>query len=109
VIEYVKGNQEILSAVRRGNYLYVTKIPYDPGKWLEEDDPVRKRYLACHCPLARESILSGDVKIPGDWCYCSGGFQKRMFDVLFNEFTEVELLESVLAGDDRCRFRIRLP
>jgi predicted hydrocarbon binding protein len=32
-----------------------------------------------------------------------------MFDVIFEEPTEVELLESVLAGDDRCRFRIKIP
>lgn len=109
VVELVRCNREMLSAVRKGDYLYLTKIPYAPAEWLSEEDPVRKRYLYCHCPLARESILMEDEDIPGDWCYCSGGFQKRMFDVLFNEFTEVELLESVLAGDDRCRFRIRLP
>lgn len=109
VVELVRGNQEMLSAVRKGDYLYVTKIPYAPKDWLTEDDPLRKRYLACHCPLAREAILMEDSDIPMDWCYCSGGFQKRMFDVLFNEFTEVEVLQSVLAGDDRCRFRIRLP
>jgi hypothetical protein len=109
VVELVRGNQEMLSAVRKGDYVYMTKIPYAPMDWLMEDDPVRKRYLACHCPLAREAILMEDMDIPKDWCYCSGGFHKWMFDVLFNELTEVEVLESVLAGDSRCRFRVRLP
>ncbi len=109
VVELVKNDQELLSAVRKGDYLYFTKIPYAPKDWLIESDPVRKRYLACHCPLARGAILREDMDIPMDWCYCSGGFHKWMYDVLFNELTEVEVLESVLAGDDRCRFRIRLP
>jgi hypothetical protein len=109
IIDLVKGNQEILSAVREGEYLYITKIPYSPGKWSSAQDDRMKRYYACHCPLAREAIVMEGVDIPRDWCYCSGGFTKYMFDVLFDEPTEVELLESVLSGDTSCRFRIRLP
>ena len=109
VIELVKGNQEILSAVRKGNYLYVTKIPYSPKDWLRETDSLMKRYYACHCPLAREAIILQNPEIPLDWCYCSGGFAKLMFDVVFGESTEVEVLQSVLAGDSVCRFRIKLP
>ncbi len=109
VIDLVKGNQEILSAVRDGEYLYVTKIPYSPKDWLKETDSLMKRYYACHCPLAREAIIMNGPDIPMDWCYCSGGFQKLMFDVVFGESTEVEVLQSVLAGDPVCRFRILLP
>jgi len=109
VIDLVKGNQEILSAVRKGEYLYITKIPYSPKYWLNEKDSLMKRYYACHCPLAREAIIMNDTEIPMDWCYCSGGFAKLMFDVVFGEPTEVEVLKSVLAGDDICRFRIKLP
>ena len=51
VIELVKGNQEFLSAVRDGDYLYVTKIPYSPKEWLAETDDLMKRYYAYHCPI----------------------------------------------------------
>jgi hypothetical protein len=109
VVEFVKGNQEVLSAVRDGKYLYMTKIPYAPDAWLKESDPMIKRYLACHCPLARAALITSEPRIPMDWCYCSGGFEKLMFDVVFDEPTEVEVLESVLAGDPRCRFRVKIP
>jgi hypothetical protein len=109
VVEMVRENQEMLSAVRKGDYLYSTKIPYAPADWLAETDSARKRYYACHCPLARASILTGRPGIPSDWCYCSGGFHKLKFDVIFDRPTEVEVLETVLAGDDRCRFRVRIP
>ena len=109
IVEFVKGNQEVLSAVRDGEYLYITKFPYAPKDWLAETDPVMKRYYGCHCPLARAAIIEGKPVIPLDWCYCSGGFAKLKFDVVFGEPTEVEVLESVLAGDDRCRFRVKIP
>ncbi|MFH1311604.1 MAG: hypothetical protein ABIJ00_00080 [Candidatus Eisenbacteria bacterium] len=109
IVEFVRGNQEVLSAVRDGEYLYITKFPYAPRDWLEETDPVMKRYYGCHCPLARAAIIEGKPNIPLDWCYCSGGYTKLKFDVVFEEPTEVEVLESVLAGDDRCRFRVKIP
>jgi hypothetical protein len=109
VVALVRGNQEILSGVRRGDRIYVTKIPYDPKGWLAERDPLRRRYLACHCPLARESIISGRDRVPGTWCYCSAGFEKLQFEAAFGEELAVELLESVLAGGDRCRFAITIP
>jgi len=68
-----------------------------------------KRYHACHCPLARASILEGDPDISPTWCYCSGGFEKFQFDVIFDEDVGVEVLESALAGDQRCRFAVRIP
>ena len=109
VVELVRGNQEMLSAVRDGGWLYETKIPFAPADWLVEEDPTMKRFYACHCPLARSAIISGGVELPLDWCYCSGGYGKWRFDVLFGVETEVEVLESALAGSDRCRFRVRIP
>jgi len=108
VVEFVRANQEILSAIHDGDRLYITKIPYATPEFLQERDPRRKRHYACHCPLARESILMSDLEIPPDWCYCSGGFQKLMFDVVFAQDHDVELLESVLRGDMRCRFAIKI-
>ena len=107
-VEYVRKNQEVLSGVRDGNWIYITKFPYAPQNWLNEKELQMKRYYMCHCPLARAAILAED-NVPMDWCYCSGGFEKLMFDVVFEEDTEVEVLESALGGSTRCRFRVRIP
>jgi hypothetical protein len=109
VVEFVKRNPEIQNGVRRGDKIYVTKIPYAPSDYLKEKDPTLKRYYTCHCPLARTAIRDGTPKIPSVFCYCSGGFEKFAFDTIFGQTTEVELLESVLKGDTRCRFAITIP
>jgi predicted hydrocarbon binding protein len=108
VVEFVKKNPEF-SGVRRGDKVYVTKIPYAPSDYLKEKDPTLKRYFACHCPLVRTAIRDGMPRIPSIFCYCSGGFTKLAFDIIFGQPTEVELLESVLKGDSRCRFAITIP
>jgi len=109
VVEFVKDNQEIQNGVRRGDRIYVTKIPFAPKQYLAEKDPTMKRYYACHCPLVRTAIRDGKPKISPIFCYCSGGYEKLHFDVIFGEPVEVELLESVLKGDMRCRFANKIP
>jgi len=108
VVDHAAANQEILSAVREGDILYHTKIPYDPARYLRETDPILKRYYACHCPLVREAILKGETDISPNWCYCSGGFAKYPYEVLFGRELRVTLLQSVLKGDFVCRFAIHL-
>lgn len=106
VVDFVAANQEIQSAVRLGDKLYVTKIPYDPDAYLKADDPVLKAYYACHCPFARESILSGKGTVDKNWCYCSAGFVKHPYEVLFDRKLRAKLLDSALDGKSFCRFEI---
>ncbi len=108
VFEFVRRNQEICTGIRRHDKIYVTKIPYAPRQYLVEKNPTLKRYYACHCPLARSAILEA-AEISPTFCYCSGGFEKLHFDVIFDTPVEVELLESTLKGDLRCRFANKIP
>ena len=94
---------------REGNSVYVTKIPFRAKDWLEEKDPVKRRHLYCHCPWARESILSEAGPVPSEFCRCSAGFHRKPWEAIFGDGVSCAVLESVLAGDDRCRFRIDLP
>ena len=109
VLGYVLEHPEVQSGVRDGDIIHVTKIPFDPQAWLDEKDPVQRRYDACHCPLARTSIATGRQAVSPLFCYCSAGYEKLPFDVIFGEPVQVEVLESVLGGSDRCRFAITIP
>jgi hypothetical protein len=95
--------------VRRGNVLYVTKIPYRTREYLAATDALQKRYLYCHCPWARESLRQPDGPVPAILCRCSAGFHKKPWEIIFEQHLEADVLESVLLGDERCRFAIHLP
>ena len=109
VVALVQNDPEIESGRREGNVVYVSKIPYMAKQYLAESDPTLKRYYACHCPWAREAIRSRDVRLAGTFCYCSGGYHKKPWEVIFKRPLEVELLQSAVRGDLRCRFAIYLP
>jgi hypothetical protein len=108
-VEYVKADQELSIGRREGDRIYVTKVPFDPRRFLEESDPRMKRYYACHCPLARTSIRDGGPEVPSMFCHCSAGFTKLPFEAIFEGPVDIVMLESVLAGDMRCRFAITIP
>jgi hypothetical protein len=109
VIDFLKENQEVQTGVQDGNRILITKIPYKVDEFLKEPDPVRKRYLACHCPFVRSSLLEGHESVSDLWCNCTGGFTKLPFEVIYGQELEVELLESELSGGTRCRFAIHIP
>ena len=109
VIDFVLSDAEMPSGVRQGNILYANKIPYMTKLFLEESDPRLKRYYACHCPWARESILQEEGPVSASFCQCSAGFHKKALEVVFGQPLRAEVLESALQGDLRCRFAIYLP
>lgn len=56
----------------------------------------------CLCPMA-ESKPAG---LSSTYCHCSVGYVKESFELQFNRKVDVELLDSVLKGGKRCKFKI---
>jgi hypothetical protein len=109
VIDYVREHPETEGGVRDGSLIYITKIPYNAKKYLEETDPILKRYYACHCPWVREAIKASNISLDPVFCNCSAGFSKRPLEVAFGQPLKAEVLESAIQGDFRCRFVVHLP
>jgi len=108
-IDHVISDQRLQTGIRVGDRIICVKVPFDPKKYYSETDPQLRRYHYCHCPLARSSLKEGRSVPSSSLCNCSAGFTKLPWDVIFEEDTEVEVLETVLGGGDRCTFAIRIP
>jgi hypothetical protein len=108
VLDFIRNEPEMGGGVRVGNIVYETKIPFLTKQYLAESDPRLKRYYYCHCPWAREAVKSGE-EVAAIFCYCSAGFHKKPWEGALGQKIRVDVLESVLKGDARCRFAIHLP
>lgn len=62
----------------------------------------------CHCRLLAESIQTG-LTLSRTYCYCGAGWYQQLWDGIMGGPVRVELLKSILQGDDRCSFAIHLP
>ena len=98
------------AGIRRGNTIIATKIPKSGYlvEYMKETDPEKKRQYYCHCPRVREILKTSEI-ISVTYCYCGAGFYKSIWEELLQKPVEVEVLESVLKGDEVCKIAIYLP
>jgi hypothetical protein len=98
------------AGVKEGNTIIATKIPKSGFlvQYMCETDPDKKRQYYCHCPRVREVLKTSNTISP-TYCYCGAGFYKGIWEEILQEPVEVELLKSVLNGDDVCTIAIHLP
>jgi len=98
------------AGVLQDGTIIATKIPKSDNllQYLREEDPVKKRQHYCHCPRIR-AVLMTRATISPTYCYCGAGFYKGIWEEILQKPVRLELLKSVLAGDDVCAFAIHLP
>ncbi len=109
VLEFARSEPEMGGGRLEGDVIYEVKIPYAAKQYLAETDPQMKRYYGCHCPWAREAIKNGDVELAEVFCNCSAGFTKKPLEAALGTPLKVDVLESILKGDLRCRFAVHVP
>ena len=104
-----------LAGVVEGSRVIATKIPKSGNlaAHLRESDPQRRRQLYCHCPRVRDALTMVDSPWPPEvaetYCVCGAGFYKGIWEEIVQGPVHVELLESVLRGDDVCKVAVHLP
>jgi hypothetical protein len=98
------------AGVKDGNTIIATKIPKSGFlvEYMHETDPLKKRQVYCHCPRVRE-VLKTDGRLSPTYCYCGAGFYKGIWEEILQKPVQVQVLESVLNGDDVCKIAITLP
>jgi len=99
-----------VAGFKNGNTIVATKIPKSGylKQYLKEKDPEKRREIYCHCPRIRDAVKLGK-SISANYCYCSAGFYKNIWETILQKPVEVEVQKSIFLGDDECRFKITLP
>ncbi len=92
------------------NTIIATKIPKSAyiHEWFEETDPNKKRALFCHCPRIREVLEDPEKELPEYYCLCGAGFYKGIWEFILGKPVKVEVLETVMQGDEVCKIGIYL-
>ena len=75
------------------------------GFWMEYDGTdYYMIYPECYCPCVKDN----DELLSKAWCYCTAGYNKRLFEGVFDAEVQAELISSIKMGDDCCRIRIHI-
>lgn len=100
--------QEMLSAVHRGDKLYITLPPYLPAYYLQSDMIEKRRYYACSDPYVRASFLTGRPTISIVWCERCVSHCRRQYEYILGRPLQAEVEQCALLGDTSCRIAVLL-
>lgn len=107
VLEFIRNDYDWYEAPRReGDAIYVTKIPYNRKAYEEAKTRDEKRKSYCHCSLVRDYLDSG---ISHTFCYCGTGWYRQIWEGVLGRPVTIEILKSLVKGDDTCDFAIHIP
>ena len=109
MIAEVVGRGWGAAGIKRGDTVIATKIPKSGYlvEYLQETDPKRRREIYCHCPRIRDG-LKMEMALSSTYCYCGAGFYQGIWEEILQRSVEVELLQSILRGDEVCQVAIHL-
>ena len=93
-------------STREGYVVYHTKVPADPEAYEAAKTLVEKRAAYCFCPVLRDRLEEG---MPLTYCYCGAGWFRQQWEAATGKPVRVEVVQSVLKGDEVCQFAIHLP
>ncbi len=74
------------------------------GHFRREGDTIHAAYDRCYCG----SVNQARERISNTYCRCSCGWYRQLFETLLGQSVRVELLGSIISGEERCRFLIYL-
>jgi hypothetical protein len=101
---YPKYSENI---VRDGNRIYITKGSPDSFGFDAGENQVEKPPRSCHCSHIRPAIRS-QKPLSSSFCLCGTGWYKHLWEELLKHPVQVEVLETISNGANRCRFVIHL-
>ena len=109
VLSYFLNTEGLLDPVRKGSELHIARHPYDMNSYFNETDERKRRFHFCHCLFARTYILSDEGTVSKTMCYCSLGLIIKSWEETLGVRLNGEVVQSVLDGDNICKFIIYLP
>jgi effector-binding domain-containing protein len=90
---------------REGSIVYHTKNPCDPEGFKKASTEAEKRAAYCFCPVIRAKLDQG---MPITYCLCGGGWYRQQWEAATGKPVQVGVARTLLKGDDRCTFSVRL-
>jgi hypothetical protein len=93
---------------RKGNTIYMTKVPFNPQAHKKAKTKQEKQLTYCHCPWVKAAITSKE-KVTPFFCYCSASWNKQLLEGILEKNVIAKLVECLLRGDDCCTHAFPLP
>ncbi len=93
---------------RVGNTIYEAKLPHDSQGYKNAENDLERRISYCFCPTLKAAMRAGEAISP-TFCNCGAGWFLQKWEGILGKPVKVELIRSVLKGDDLCEVAVHIP
>jgi hypothetical protein len=94
--------------IRKGNTIYMTKVPYNPQAHQKATTQRDKQLASCHCPWIK-AALTAEEQVTPLFCYCSTSWNKQLLEGILDKTLEADVVKCLLRGDACCTQVFHLP
>ena len=91
---------EKLSAILENRF--VNALNENGAGWFIKDNQLYTKMFTCECPMLEKAKNSNSLT----WCHCTAGYNKKLFEIVFEKPVYVEIVQSIRQGFDFCLLRI---
>jgi effector-binding domain-containing protein len=95
--------------VRRGNRLYMRKVPFDAEAYKTAATAAERRQAYCHCAFVRPYLTESPAGVSPTFCWCGAGWYRQLWEGVLGRPIQVEHVETLVKGNDCCTLVITLP
>ncbi len=81
---------------------FVNALNENGAGWFIKDNQLYTKMFSCECPMLERAKNSNSLT----WCHCTAGYNKKLFEIVFEKPVYVEIVQSIRQGFDFCLLRI---
>lgn len=86
----------------RDLHSFVNALNENGAGWYIKDNQLYTKMFSCECPMLEKAKETSSLT----WCHCTAGYNKKLFEIVFEMSIDVEVIHSIRQGFDCCLLRI---
>ena len=88
----------------RDLHSFVNALNENGAGWYIKDNQLYTKMFSCECPMLEKAKETSSLT----WCHCTAGYNKKLFEIVFEMPIDVEVIHSIRQGFDCCLLRITI-
>ncbi len=83
-------------------YRFVNALNGNGACWYIKDNQLYTKMFSCECPMLEKAKNTSSLT----WCHCTAGYNKKLFEIVFETPVDVEIIHSIRQGFDFCLLKV---
>ncbi|GFI61829.1 hypothetical protein IMSAG049_00998 [Clostridiales bacterium] len=94
--------RDLYKSFNKDLHSFVNALNENGACWYIKDNQLYTKMFSCECPMLEKAKNTHSLT----WCHCTAGYNKKLFEIVFETPIDVEIMHSIRQGFDFCLLRV---